>query len=535
MSFAAIRAARSLTRAVRRVAPAAPRRAPLASASAPASAAAAALFRAPARTNFTITPLNVEGKDGPLFEAERPVRSVAVVAHVDHGKTALVDRLIKATKGESDGSMDRNPLEKERGITILSKVTSILHNETTVNIIDTPGHADFAGEVERVLHLVDSVLLVTCAVEGPMPQTRYVLSKALARGLPAVVVVNKADRDGARLGAVENEIFDLFVALEATDAQLDFPLLYASARHGWATESLEEARKAATAIAASNAASAAATADGSSAAAAAAAGAAAAGAEGSALLASLTMAPLLDRLLLAPKPRVLGGADAPFRMLVSQMDVAPFVGKTVIGRVSAGTVRIGDPVAALARDGAKTEEAKVTKLFARRGTAQLAVESAIAGDIIELAGLTSPIPTSSIVAPSVTRPIYADPIDPPTIAMAFSVNDSPLGGREGSFLTSSMIAARLEKEAQSNVALEIIIGGGNAGGGGGAGNSVDLSGGTGLARDAIEVRGRGELQLAILIETMRREGFELCVSPPTVLIRTEADPERPNAKIRLEP
>lgn len=327
-----------------------------------------------------------------------------------------------------------------------------------------------------------AVILVVDASEGPMPQTRFVTSKALAKGLKPIVIFNKVDRETARIGAVENEVFDLFCNLDANDDQLDFPILYASARQGWAVDCPDEAKKVAS----------------------------------SGATADHGMAPILDAILNSiPSPRVLGGTDEPFKMLASQMSIQEYVGKTVIGRISSGTVRLGDPVVALDREGKKTEEGKVAKLFARRGMAQLPVTEAVAGDIIELAGLSTPIPTFTIASATAgaggaaIRPLYADPIDPPTISMSFSINDSPLGGREGTMLTSSLVATRLHREAASNVALQIEPG-------------VASEGQT----DAIEVKGRGELQLAILIEEMRRDGFELSVSPPSVLFRKAVDGSR---------
>ena len=382
--------------------------------------------------------------------------------------------------------MDSNPLEKERGITILSKVTALEHGGHLINVVDTPGHADFGGEVERVLNMVDGVLLVVCATEGVMPQTKYVLGKAIAKGLKAICVLNKCDREGSRVGTVENEIFDQFASYpDITDAQLDFPVVYASARQGWSAGAAEDVPRASAA--------------------------AAAGAP------SHSMKHLLDTILTAlPAPRVLGGADAPFRMSVNLMDLDNFMGKTVIGRVQSGRVRVGDAVVALTREGAKTEEAKVTKLFARRGMARLPLTEASAGEIIELAGLQTPVPTCTVGGAGVTKPLFSEALDPPTMSMTFSVNDSPLGGREGSLLTSSAIAARLAREAVSNIALEVKSSG-EAGGGG----------------EAVEVHARGELQLAVLIETMRREGFELSVSPPMVLVKREADEH--GRAVRTEP
>ena len=455
-------------------------------------------FAFTASAPFTLAPIPTEGRDGRVFATDRKIRNIAVIAHVDHGKTSLVDQLLKATVESSQmvGSMDSNPLEKERGITILSKVTSLEFADHLINVVDTPGHADFGGEVERVLNMVDGVLLVVCATEGVMPQTKYVLGKAVARGLRAIVVLNKCDCDGTRLGTVENEIFDQFASYpDVTDEQLDYPVVYASARQGWTAPSVEGgAERAASAAVAAGA-----------------------GSGGGA------MAHLLATIVAhVPPPTVLGGPGDPFRMSVNLMEVAEYVGKLVVGRVQSGRVRPGDAVVALAREGARTEEGRVTKLFGRRGMVRVPLAEAHAGELVELAGLQTPVPSSTLCAPAAAtggtllKPLWAAPLDPPTIAMSFTVNDSPLGGREGTHLTSSAIAARLAKEAVSNVALEVAAG---AGGGGG---------------DSTEVRARGELQLAVLIETMRREGFELSVSPPSVLFRTEVDPATGRAA-RLEP
>ena len=388
-------------------------------------------------------------------------------------------------------------LSRAGGITILAKCTSLEHDGLLFNVVDSPGHADFGSEVERILCMVDGALLLVDACEGPMPQTRYVLQKALARGLSPIVVLNKCDREGARLGVVENEIFDLFAALDASDEQLDFPVVYASAREGWTAPSMEPGARS-------------------------------------------DMGHLL-RVLAdhVPPPRVLGGADAPFRMLVSQMDADPFIGKLLIGRVLAGSVAPGDAVHAMDRTGKPLEAGRVTKLFARRGGRVVPLDSAQGGDIIQLAGLQTPVPTATVAAPSVTRPLYADPIDPPTISMAFGVNDSPLGGREGTRLTSSAIADRLMREATTNVSLQVLTpavraaaakarAAAGAGAGAGADDDADSETATALAgmSDAVEVRGRGELQLAVLIENMRREGFELSVSPPVVLFKRSASGER---------
>lgn len=447
----------------------------------------------------------------------RPVRNVAVIAHVDHGKTTLIDQLLMQTgrlmadKGvagvagsTAERVMDNTDLEKERGITILSKLTSFNwaggdehgdsgaapealagHHDIKFNIVDTPGHADFAGEVQRVLSMVDGAMLLVDATEGPMAQTKYVLAKALARGLRPMVVLNKVDRDTARLGDVENEVFDLFAELDASDEQLDFPIVYASAKDGWASVDPPEWLGS------------------------------------GARPAGLSMVPLL-RVLRdhVPPPRVLvsegaaagvapeDAADAsnaePLRLLVTTMDRDPFVGRLVQGRVTSGTVAVGDSIVALSREGKRLEESRVVKLFARDGLDQVTLDSAVAGDIVQLAGLATARPSDTVVSPGVTQPLPADPIDPPTISMTFAVNDSPLAGREGKYLTSAQIAKRLEREAETNVSIVVTQAASEEG-----------------MPDAMEVRGRGELQLAILVESMRREGFELSVSPPRVVLRRE--------------
>jgi GTP-binding protein len=458
-----------------------PRRA-LAAPAAPAAALGGAI-------TAPLAPTGRASQDGPLFTIQRPIRNIAVIAHVDHGKTSLVDQLLKACVESSQlvGSMDSNPLEKERGITILSKVTSLDFGGHLINVVDTPGHADFGGEVERVLNMVDGVLLVVCATEGVMPQTKYVLGKAVARGLKAIVVLNKCDREGARLGAVENEIFEHFASYpEVTDEQLDFPTVYCSARQGWTVGSVEGVGEAMAGFAAAG-------------------GSSSSGGGSAARAATGGMAHLLSTIVSTiPSPTVLGGADAPFRMSVNLMEIETFLGKSVIGRVHSGRVRPGDAVLALTRDGAKTEEGKVTKLFGRRGMVRVPLLEAGPGELIELAGLQTPVPSSTVAGAGVTAPLFAAALDPPTISMSFSVNDAPGGGKEGTQLTSSVIAARLLKEGVSNVALEISTG-------------VAAEG----MSEAVEVRARGELQLAVLIETMRREGFELSVSPPSVLLKEE--------------
>ncbi|AFN57479.1 GTP-binding protein [Zymomonas mobilis] len=385
------------------------------------------------------------------------LRNVAIIAHVDHGKTTLVDQLFRQSgtfrenQRIDERAMDSGDLEKERGITILAKCTSIEWNGKRINIVDTPGHADFGGEVERILSMVDGVILLVDAAEGPMPQTKFVTSKALALGLKPIVVVNKIDRPDARAAEVLDEVFDLFVTLGASDEQLDFPVLYASGRNGYAGES-EEVR------------------------------------EG-------TLEPLFEKIVgHVNAPKV--DADAPFRFLVTLLDRDNFVGRILTGRIDAGKLSLNQPIHALDMDGNVLETGRAAKIMAFRGLDRVPVEEASAGDIISLAGLTVATVANTIADPAVKEPIAAQPIDPPTLSMRFSVNDSPLAGKEGTKVTSRMIRDRLMVEAESNVAIRVT-------------ESDE--------KDSFEVAGRGELQLGVLIETMRREGFELSISRPRVL------------------
>jgi GTP-binding protein len=389
------------------------------------------------------------------------LRNVAIIAHVDHGKTTLVDQLFRQSGTFRDNqrveerAMDSNDLEKERGITILAKCTSVDWQGTRINIVDTPGHADFGGEVERILSMVDGVILLVDSSEGAMPQTKFVTGKALALGLRPIVVVNKIDRSDARVQEVLDEVFDLFVSLEASDEQLDFPVLYASGRNGYASED-PEAR------------------------------------EG-------TLAPLFDKIVEhVPAPSV--DEDAPFSFLVTLLDRDNFLGRILTGRVNSGTVRLNQPIHALDMDGNVVETGRASKLMTFRGLERVPVEEARAGDIISLAGLAVATVANTIADTSVTTPIQAQPIDPPTLSMRFAVNDSPMAGREGTKVTSRMIRDRLFREAESNVAIKVT-------------EAED--------KDSFEVAGRGELQLGVLIETMRREGFELGISRPRVLFRDE--------------
>jgi len=398
------------------------------------------------------------------------IRNIAIIAHVDHGKTTLVDQLLRqsgafrANQQVAERALDSNDLERERGITILAKCTSVQWQGTRINIVDTPGHADFGGEVERILSMVDGCLVLVDAAEGPMPQTKFVVSKALARGLKPIVVINKTDRPDARPYEVHNEVFDLFAALGASDEQLDFPTLYASGRNGWAAEAPEGPRE------------------------------------------SLT--PLFELILrhVAP-PKADPGA--PFALLATILERDPYLGRVLTGRIESGVARVNMPVKALGIDSRVIEEARLTKLLAFRGLERQPVEEAEAGDIVAIAGLTETTVADTICAPEVEQPLRAMPVDPPTLAMTFSVNDSPLAGKEGGKVTSRLIAERLHREAEGNVAIRVR-------------ESEE--------KDAVEVAGRGELQLGVLIETMRREGFELSISRPRVLFRSD-----PETGQRLEP
>jgi len=396
------------------------------------------------------------------------LRNVAIIAHVDHGKTTLVDQLFRQSGTFRDNqrveerAMDSNDLEKERGITILAKPTSIEWIDgagvaTRINIVDTPGHADFGGEVERILSMVDGVILLVDSAEGAMPQTKFVTGKALALGLRPIVVVNKVDRSDARIQEVLDEVFDLFVSLEATDEQLDFPVLYASGRNGYASTD-ENAR------------------------------------EG-------TLTPMFETIVShIPAPSV--DVDAPFTFLVTLLDRDNFLGRILTGRVNSGTVKLNQPIHALNNDGKIVEAGRASKIMTFRGLERVPAEEAKAGDIISLAGLTVATVSDTIADITVSEPLHAQPIDPPTLSMRFAVNDSPMAGREGTKVTSRMIRDRLFREAESNVAVKVT-------------EAAD--------RDSYEVAGRGELQLGVLIETMRREGFELGISRPRVLFGEDED------------
>ncbi|HWK46758.1 MAG TPA: GTP-binding protein, partial [Stellaceae bacterium] len=389
------------------------------------------------------------------------IRNIAIIAHVDHGKTTLVDALLRqsgtfrANQQVAERAMDSNDLERERGITILAKCTSVLWHDSRVNIVDTPGHADFGGEVERILSMVNGVVVLVDAAEGPMPQTKFVVAKALKQGLKPIVVINKVDRPDARVQEVHNEVFDLFAALDATDDQLDFPTLFASGRNGWAATSLDAPRE--------------------------------------------DLTPLFE-LIIAHVPLAEGDVNAPFSMLATTLEADPYLGRVLTGRVMSGVARLNMSVRSLNRDGGVIEQGRLSKLLSFRGLERVSIDEAVAGDIIAVAGLTETTVADTIAAPEVTIPLQSTPIDPPTLAMTFSVNDSPLAGREGSKVTSRMIAERLMREAEGNIAIHVR-------------ETAD--------KDAMEVAGRGELQLGVLIETMRREGYELSISRPRVLYKTE--------------
>src|SRR6202162_1384877 len=348
------------------------------------------------------------------------IRNIAIIAHVDHGKTTLVDQLLKqsgafrANQQVAERALDSTELERERGITILAKCTSVSWRsdgrDVRINIVDTPGHADFGGEVERILSMVDGVLVLVDAADGPMPQTKFVVGKALSQGLRPIVVINKVDRADARAQAVHNEIFDLFAALDATEAQLDFPTVFASGRQGWATADLDLPRK--------------------------------------------DLSPLFE-LILAHVPPPQADPDAPFSMLATTLDYDPYLGRVLTGLIHSGVARLNMPVKSLARDGRVIEQARLTKLLAYRGLDRRPIEEARAGDIIALAGLGPTTVADTICAPEVSAALPADPIDPPTLAMTFSVNDSPLAGRDGSKVTSRVIAERLHRESEGNVAIKV--------------------------------------------------------------------------------
>ena len=391
------------------------------------------------------------------------LRNIAIIAHVDHGKTTLVDTLLRQSGSFRDNqrveerAMDSGDLERERGITILAKCTSVEWKGVRINIVDTPGHADFGGEVERILSMVDGVLLLVDAAEGPMPQTKFVTAKALKLGLKPVVVINKVDRPDGRPYEVQDEVFDLFTALEASDEQLDFPTIFASAKNGWAAMEPEGPQE--------------------------------------------NMHDIFDHILShVPEPEI--DLDAPFSMLATTLESDPFLGRILTGRIQSGTIKANDHIHVLNRDGEEVDQGRATKLLAFRDLRREPVNSASSGDLIAIAGLTRATVADTLCAVEVSEPLKADPVDPPTLAMTFSINSSPMAGKEGSKVTSRMIRDRLMSEAEGNVAIRI--------------SQADNT-------DSFEVAGRGELQLGVLIEQMRREGFELSISRPRVLFQEDPD------------
>jgi GTP-binding protein len=389
------------------------------------------------------------------------LRNIAIIAHVDHGKTTLVDELLKqsgafrANQAVAERAMDSNDLERERGITIFAKPTSVEWKGTRINIVDTPGHADFGGEVERILSMVDGVVLLVDAAEGPMPQTKFVTSKALALGLRPIVVLNKVDKPDAEPDRALDECFDLFATLDANEDQLDFPHLYASGRSGWADAELDGPRK--------------------------------------------DLDALFNLIVNhVPAPKQIAHQNEDFRMLATTLGADTFVGRILTGRVESGRLKVGATVQALSRVGQKIEQFRVTKIQAFRGLGQQDIEEAMAGDIVSIAGMSKATVADTICALAVDEPLEAQPIDPPTITVTFGINDSPLAGRDGKKVQSRVIRDRLMKEAETNVAIKI----------------ADTPGG-----EAFEVSGRGELQMGVLIENMRREGFELSISRPQVIMK----------------
>ena len=394
------------------------------------------------------------------------LRNIAIIAHVDHGKTTLIDSIMKQSgmfrenQDVDERIMDSGDLEKERGITILAKPTSIQWKDTRINIIDTPGHADFGGEVERVLSMTDGVILLTDAAEGPMPQTKFVLSKALAQGLKPIVIINKIDRPDGRPDAVIDEVFDLFVSLDATDEQLDFPILYAAGRDGWCVKDLNDSKE--------------------------------------------NLHALLDLILEHVKPPKVE-TDKPFAMLSTLLDSDPYLGRCLVGRVEQGTAKVNDTVKAINLEGEQVESGRLTKLFKFEGTERVAVDEVQTGDIICIAGLAEASVADTICNIDVTKPIPSTPIDPPTMSITITVNDSPLAGLEGKKVTSTVIRERLLAEAETNVAISF------------AENDK---------KDAFEIGGRGELQLGVLVETMRREGYELTVSRPHVVYKIDENDKK---------
>jgi GTP-binding protein len=425
------------------------------------------------RLAFAVAKGRVYKRALPNTPAPMDIRNIAIIAHVDHGKTTLVDQLLKQSGSVRDNqhmeerAMDSNDLERERGITILAKCTSVDWEGHRINIVDTPGHADFGGEVERILSMVDGVVLLVDAAESVMPQTKFVLSKALKLGLKPIVVINKIDRQDAQPEETLESIFDLFLALEANDYQLDFHVLYASGRNGWAVADLKDDRK--------------------------------------------DLSPLFARIVAdIPKPKALekAGDEFPFTMLVTTLEADPYLGRILTGRIETGAINVNRVIKALDRNGKEIERTRVTKLLAFRGLARVPVSRVEAGDLVAIAGLPAATVADTLCDVQVETPIQAQPIDPPTLAITLAVNDSPLAGREGDKVQSRVIRDRLLREAEGNVAIKVAETG----------------------EGAYEVSGRGELQLGVLIEQMRREGFELSISRPRVLFQND-----PKTGEKLEP
>lgn len=398
------------------------------------------------------------------------IRNIAIIAHVDHGKTTLIDNMLKQSglfrdnQAVAERAMDSNDLEKERGITILAKCTSVQWQNTKINIIDTPGHADFGGEVERILSMVDGVVLLVDAAEGPMPQTKFVLGKALKLGLKPIVAINKIDRSDARADEVLDEIFELFMSLDASDEQLDFPVIYASGRSGWAVKELSNPKE--------------------------------------------NLNALFD-VILENVDEPSSDVNSAFSMIVTTREYDSYLGRILTGRIETGTAKINMPIKVMDRNGNLVESGRITKMLTFKGLERLPIEEAKAGDIIAIAGLEKANVSDTIAVPEIGTPLESQPIDPPTLSMKFSINDSPLAGKEGNKLTSRVLRARLMREAEGNVALKIS---------------------ETRQTDSFNVAGRGELQLGVLIETMRREGFELSISRPSVLFKTDE-----NTGEKLEP
>lgn len=394
------------------------------------------------------------------------IRNIAIIAHVDHGKTTLIDNLLKQSgifrdnQNVNERAMDSNDLEKERGITILAKCTGLMWNDNKINIIDTPGHADFGGEVERILSMVDGALLLVDAAEGPMPQTKFVLGKALRLGLKPIVVINKIDRADERADEVLDEIFDLFMSLDANNDQLDFPVIYASGRNGWAVSDLSEPRE------------------------------------------NLhILFDLIQSHVEPPKSDI----TKPFSMIVTTREYDSYLGRILTGRIETGQLELNMPIKVMDLNGELIENGRITKMLTFQGLDRLPIDKAQAGDIIAIAGLEKANVSDTIASTEVSVPLSSQPIDPPTLSMLFSINDSPLAGREGNKLTSRVLRARLMREVEGNVALKVT--------------QTEQA-------DAFEVSGRGELQLGVLIETMRREGFELSISRPTVLYKEDENGQK---------